>query len=125
MAFMHRRLPSTKVPLAGAVYLSYSIPTWQQCYCCCVSLPCRDIWAIWGLRFVPDQTPEIMSVSQVLDKGYASCTGLSIFLVNACRAVGIPARLAGVQALMFAKLAPLHNARGATQNTQILSYSQG
>lgn len=55
----------------------------------------RDIWAIWGLRFVPDQTPEIMSVSQVLDKGYASCTGLSIFLVNACRAVGIPARLAG------------------------------
>lgn len=58
-------------------------------------LSCRDIWAIWGLRFVPDQTPEIMSVGQVLAKGYASCTGLSIFLVNACRAVGIPARIAG------------------------------
>lgn len=56
---------------------------------------CRDIWSLWDLRFVPDQTPEIMSVGQVLAKGYASCTGLSIFLVNACRAVGIPARLAG------------------------------
>lgn len=59
-------------------------------------LSCRDIWAIWDLHFVPDQTPEIMSVGQVLAKGYASCTGLSIFLVNACRAVGIPARIAGV-----------------------------
>lgn len=58
---------------------------------------CRDIWAIWDLHFVPDQTPEIMSVEQVLAKGYASCTGLSIFLVNACRAVGIPARIAGAR----------------------------
>lgn len=55
----------------------------------------KEIWALWDLRFVPDQTPEIMSVGQVLAKGFASCTGLSIFLVNACRAVGIPARLAG------------------------------
>jgi transglutaminase-like putative cysteine protease len=55
----------------------------------------REIWALWDLRFVPDQTPEIMSVGQVLANGFASCTGLSIFLVNACRAVGIPARVAG------------------------------
>eukprot|EP00879_Flechtneria_rotunda_P002678 GHRR01002883.1.p1 GENE.GHRR01002883.1~~GHRR01002883.1.p1 ORF type:complete len:305 (+),score=65.54 GHRR01002883.1:356-1270(+) len=55
----------------------------------------RDIWRIWGIHFLPDQTPEIMSVTQVLAAGYASCTGLSIFLVNACRAVGIPARIAG------------------------------
>ena len=32
---------------------------------------------------------------QVIKAGYASCTGLSIFLVNALRAVGIPARMAG------------------------------
>jgi transglutaminase-like putative cysteine protease len=32
---------------------------------------------------------------QVIAAGYASCTGLSIFLVAACRAVGIPARVAG------------------------------
>ena len=31
------------------------------------------------------QTPEIMSPSQVIAAGYASCTGLSIFLVDACR----------------------------------------
>ena len=34
------------------------------------------------------QTPEIMSPSQVIAAGYASCTGLSIFLVDACRWVG-------------------------------------
>ena len=31
-----------------------------------------------------------------MEIGMASCTGLSILLVDACRAVGIPARLAGV-----------------------------
>jgi transglutaminase-like putative cysteine protease len=52
---------------------------------------------VWGIKFVPDQTPEIMSPGQVLAARHASCTGLSIFLVLACRAVGIPARVAGVQ----------------------------
>ena len=33
---------------------------------------------------------------QVIQAGHASCTGLSIFLVNALRAVGIPARMAGM-----------------------------
>ncbi|WIA31582.1 hypothetical protein OEZ86_002470 [Tetradesmus obliquus] len=55
----------------------------------------RDIWKIWGLHFVPDKSPEIMSPGQTLAAGYASCTGLSIFLADACRAVGIPARVAG------------------------------
>lgn len=32
---------------------------------------------------------------QVIRAGYASCTGLSIFLVNALRAAGIPARVTG------------------------------
>lgn len=55
----------------------------------------RDIWQLWGLHFVPDKSPEIMSPGQVIRAGCASCTGLAIFLVNACRAVGIPARVAG------------------------------
>ncbi|GAX83920.1 hypothetical protein CEUSTIGMA_g11344.t1 [Chlamydomonas eustigma] len=55
----------------------------------------RDIWKIWGIHFVPGQTPAIMSPSQVIQAGFASCTGLSIFLVDACRSVGIPARVAG------------------------------
>lgn len=55
----------------------------------------RHIWSFWGIYFKPQQTPEIMSPTQTIRAGYASCTGLSIFLVNACRAVGIPARVAG------------------------------
>ncbi|MHB9130685.1 MAG: transglutaminase-like domain-containing protein [Armatimonadota bacterium] len=39
----------------------------------------------------PDQGP-----LESVRVGYASCTGLSILLVDACRAVGVPARLAGV-----------------------------
>jgi hypothetical protein len=31
-----------------------------------------------------------------IDQGKATCTGLSIILVDACRAVGVPARIAGV-----------------------------
>jgi hypothetical protein len=41
-------------------------------------------------RKKPDQSPAESEAS-----GYASCTGLSIMLADACRAVGIPARLAG------------------------------
>ena len=39
--------------------------------------------------------PHMLLSVQVIKAGYASCTGLSIFLVNALRAVGIPARMAG------------------------------
>ena len=31
-----------------------------------------------------------------IDEGKATCTGLAILLVDACRAVGVPARIAGV-----------------------------
>ncbi|CAL5223901.1 g6497 [Coccomyxa viridis] len=55
----------------------------------------REIWQFWNITFKANQTPNIMSPFQVIDAGYASCTGLSIFLVNALRAVGIPARMAG------------------------------
>jgi transglutaminase-like putative cysteine protease len=39
----------------------------------------------------PDQSP-----AESIQATYASCSGLSILLVDACRAVGIPARVAGV-----------------------------
>jgi hypothetical protein len=35
------------------------------------------------------------SPSESMAAGYASCTGLSILLIDACRSVGVPARLAG------------------------------
>ena len=58
-------------------------------------------WKVWDafpgprIVFKANQTPLIMSPFQVLKAGYASCTGLSIFLVDALRAVGIPARMVG------------------------------
>lgn len=36
------------------------------------------------------------SPAESIEQGKATCTGLSIILVDACRAVGIPARIAGV-----------------------------
>lgn len=56
------------------------------------------VWTDLGkkVEFKSDQTPQIMSPSQVLEHGYGSCTGLSIFLVDALRSVGIPARIAGI-----------------------------
>jgi hypothetical protein len=41
-------------------------------------------------RLKPDQSP-----SESMDIHFASCSGLSFILVDACRAVGIPARIAG------------------------------
>lgn len=47
------------------------------------------------IKFKGDQTPQIMDPTETLDHGYASCTGISIFMVNALRTVGIPARVVG------------------------------
>jgi len=43
------------------------------------------------LRDRPDQSP-----SQSIKSGIASCTGLSIILIDAFRSVGVPARMAGI-----------------------------
>ena len=48
--------------------------------------------------FQSGQTPLIYDPMSIIAYGYASCTGLSIFLVDALRTVGIPARLAGTAA---------------------------
>lgn len=47
------------------------------------------------LKFISNSTPQIMSPQAVLEHGGASCTGLSIFFVDALRSAGIPARVAG------------------------------
>ena len=39
----------------------------------------------------PNQSPK-----ESMEQGLASCSGLSIILVDACRAVGVPARVAGI-----------------------------
>lgn len=48
------------------------------------------------VEFKPNCTPAIMApVTETLKNGHASCTGCSIFLVDALRAVGVPARVVG------------------------------
>jgi hypothetical protein len=57
------------------------------------------VWTAFGkkIEFKSDQTPQVLApVSELLEKGYASCTGMSIFLADCLRSVGIPARVAGV-----------------------------
>jgi len=58
----------------------------------------RRLWGLWQpeIHFVPDQAPATLSPFQVISARNASCSGLSIFLVDALRAAGLPARLAGV-----------------------------
>jgi hypothetical protein len=50
------------------------------------------------IQFKSGQTPLIYDPMSILLFGYASCTGISIFLINALRTVGIPARMAGTSA---------------------------
>lgn len=50
------------------------------------------------IHFVAGQTPLIFDPMSVIAYGYASCTGMSIVLVFALRAAGIPARLVGTPA---------------------------
>lgn len=61
------------------------------------------LFPAWGnafgkqLQFKGDQTPQVMApLTQTLNKGFASCTGMSIFLADCMRSVGIPARIVGV-----------------------------
>jgi hypothetical protein len=57
----------------------------------------RDMWKVVKVgyhatkRAKPDQSPY-----ESMESGYASCSGLSVMLIDACRAVGVPARFVGI-----------------------------
>lgn len=51
-----------------------------------------------SIVFVGGQTPLIFDTMSILAFGHASCTGLAILFINACRSLGIPARLVGTPA---------------------------
>jgi len=60
-----------------------------------------NIWSAFDNKtivFKSSQTPLIYDPMSIIAFGYSSCTGVSIFFVNALRAVGIPARIAGTPA---------------------------
>jgi len=48
-----------------------------------------------GVKYSTQRKRANQSPRESIEQGLASCTGLSIILANACRSVGIPARLAG------------------------------
>jgi hypothetical protein len=56
----------------------------------------KEIWKIINVRYharkrpKPDQSPY-----ESIDAGFASCTGLSVLLIDACRSVGVPSRFVG------------------------------
>jgi poly(3-hydroxybutyrate) depolymerase len=53
------------------------------------------LFAELGVRYSTKRRRADASPSESIESGLASCTGLSILLVNACRSVGLPARLVG------------------------------
>jgi hypothetical protein len=55
----------------------------------------RGLFNRVGVHYHPGRKAPNQSVAESMASGRASCTGLSILLVNACRAVGIPARAVG------------------------------
>ena len=79
--FIKRFLPlvaNSKTPAAAAAKLN------------------REIFRLLGVRYSTQRSKPDQSPYESIGEQKASCTGLSILLINACRAVGVPARLAGI-----------------------------
>ena len=56
----------------------------------------HEAFDLYGVKYHPTKRPKPdQSPRETIEAGYASCTGLSVMLIDACRAVGIPARFAG------------------------------
>ena len=56
----------------------------------------QEIFPLFGVRYSTKRKKADQSPFETMENGLASCTGLSILLIDACRAVGIPARFVGV-----------------------------
>jgi hypothetical protein len=67
----------------------------------------KHIVAVTGVNYNTKRRAPNQSPRESMASGMASCTGLSILLIDACRSVGIPARLAGV--LIWADGSGNHN----------------
>lgn len=54
------------------------------------------LFPLVNVRYSTARAKADQSPAETMSSGLASCTGLSILLVDACRAVGVPARVAGI-----------------------------
>ena len=55
-----------------------------------------DIWKALSVKYAADRRRADQGPRESIRLGTASCTGLSILLVDVCRAVAVPARVAGI-----------------------------
>ncbi|MAJ46182.1 MAG: hypothetical protein CBC35_02675 [Planctomycetes bacterium TMED75] len=55
----------------------------------------RELFPLLGVKYSTGRKKPDQSPSESMESGLASCTGLSILLIDACRSVGIPARFTG------------------------------
>ena len=55
----------------------------------------QQLFKLTNVRYSTDRKRPDQSISETIQSGKATCTGLSILLVNACRSVGVPARVVG------------------------------
>ena len=56
----------------------------------------NKLFALIGVKYSTKRKQADQSPRESMESGLASCTGLAILLVDACRSVGVPARFAGV-----------------------------
>ena len=56
----------------------------------------RKLFPLVKVKYSTQRKKANQSPSESIDQGLASCTGLSILLVAACRSIGVPARLEGI-----------------------------
>ena len=55
----------------------------------------QQLFKLTNVRYSTDRKRPDQNITETIQSGKATCTGLSILLVNACRSVGVPARVAG------------------------------
>ena len=55
----------------------------------------QNIFKMTNVKYSTKRAKADQSPSESMESGLASCTGLSVMLVDACRSVGIPARFVG------------------------------
>ena len=56
----------------------------------------ETLFGLVKVKYSTERKRADQSPSESMETGLASCTGLSILLLDACRSVGVPARMAGV-----------------------------
>ena len=56
----------------------------------------KELWSVVNVKYSTKRRKANQNPIESMESGIASCSGLSILLVDACRSVGIPARIAGI-----------------------------